>query len=79
MSEIRMCDNCGNIFSVNAKGWTEYTVKVNQFNAVNHGAQTRHMGPECQPLEGTTPRPRVEPLEDFSRVEVEGPSDERAS
>lgn len=55
-----MCDNCGTLFSVNARGWTEYTVKSNVNNSFNHGAVTKHMGPECQPLDGKVPTPRLE-------------------
>ena len=76
MSAVLMCDNCGALFSVNARGWTEYTVKTNVYNTVNHGAITKHMGPECQPLDGKTPTPRVEvPVED-RRTAVEGLRDE---
>jgi hypothetical protein len=54
-----MCDNCGNLFSVNEKGWTEVTIRSSSNNAYNHGAETKHMGPCCAPVTGSTVRPRV--------------------
>lgn len=63
MSEIRMCDSCGNVFSVNEAGWEEYTRKGTgkEFhNPHNHGAQTMHMGPCCRPdTNGGQVRPRI--------------------
>lgn len=63
MSDIKMCDSCGSVFSVNEDGWEEYTRKGsgNAFNnAHNHGAQTMHMGPCCRPQNGGSPvRPRI--------------------
>jgi hypothetical protein len=48
MSEIRMCDNCGTIFSVNAQGWTEYTKRTTlQDHPFNHGMEQVHMCVDC--------------------------------
>ena len=66
MSDIKMCDNCGDIFSVNDLGWRASNEQWNGdpqthalFNNVhNHGAITRHMGPCCSGATGTV-RPRV--------------------
>ncbi len=59
MSAVFMCDNCGNLFSVNEDNWTEYTKKTSVHNTYNHGAQTMHMGPCCNGNSGTVVRPRV--------------------
>lgn len=30
MSEVRMCDGCGNLFSVNEQGWEQYTKHIDR-------------------------------------------------
>lgn len=30
MSTVYMCDNCGNLFSVNAPGWEQYTKHISR-------------------------------------------------
>jgi hypothetical protein len=57
-----MCDNCGDIFSVNSAGWNQYTMHEPGFNSNrasqssgntiynnphNHGAITRHTCGDC--------------------------------
>lgn len=59
MSAVLMCDNCGELFSVNAKGWSAVTVTKSVFNEHNHGAETRHMGPCCAIQEGGPIKPRL--------------------
>lgn len=60
MSAIYMCDNCGNVFSVNEQGWREFTEQTNESNnSYNHGARTRHIGPYCNLGQGGVVRPRV--------------------
>lgn len=67
MSEVRMCDNCGNVFSVNETGWREYTETQNAGdsrnsafnNSHNHGAVTRHIGPCCNGNGVAVVRPRI--------------------
>lgn len=67
MSDVKMCDNCGDLFSVNEKGWRGFTETWNgdpdtrdQFNNPhNHNAMTRHMGPCCNLTGGGVVRPRV--------------------
>lgn len=66
MSQVRMCDGCGEIFSVNVKGWRSFQENYTgtgedygQFhNANNHGAITRDMGPCCA-MGNNTPVPRI--------------------
>lgn len=61
MSSILMCDNCGNIFSVNDRGWRQFTESGDgpeYHNAHNHGAMTKHIGPCCNKAVGT-PRPKM--------------------
>jgi len=66
MSAVFMCDNCGNLFSVNQRGWRAFTEQWNgksedrdlYNNAHNHGAVTRHIGPCCN-LTGSTVTPRI--------------------
>lgn len=66
MSAVMMCDNCGEMFSVNATGWrsfieqwdgSESTRQVYN-NEHNHGAINRHIGPCCALVTGT-PKPRL--------------------
>lgn len=63
MSHIRMCDNCGNIFSVNEQGWTEYTRQSRTSNSYNHGAETLHMGPCCAVVDSTKVKPHIREIE----------------
>lgn len=66
MSAVLMCDNCGEMFSVNQNGWKEFKEEWNHDretfhifnNSHNHGAITRHIGPCCS-LVGGTPKPRI--------------------
>jgi hypothetical protein len=55
MSEIRMCDQCGRIFSLNETGWSQYT-KTNTFGS-NGNTQTLHMCPD----HGTATEPVLRP------------------
>lgn len=62
MSQIYMCDNCGDIFSVNQKGWRQFTESgdtAEYHNVFNHGAMTKHIGPCCNSRTVQTPTPRV--------------------
>lgn len=36
MSTVYMCDNCGNLFSVNERGWEQYTRQINFTNTPQH-------------------------------------------
>jgi hypothetical protein len=49
MSAVLMCDSCGNIFSVNQKGWKEYTETISSLesNPYNVGKRQQHVGPCC--------------------------------
>jgi hypothetical protein len=50
MSAVYMCDNCGELFSVNARGWRQFTENGDSpefHNVYNHGAMTKHIGPCC--------------------------------
>lgn len=52
MSEVRMCDNCAEIFSVNATGWDSYTRNRSQImpgnpNPVTIGTTTLHICRKC--------------------------------
>lgn len=61
MSQVFMCDSCGNLFSVNQRGWKEFTERgdgAEYNNAWNHGAMTRHIGPCCG-FQGQTVTPRI--------------------
>jgi hypothetical protein len=65
MSAVMMCDSCGNLFSVNQKGWRAFTEQWNgredrevYNNDHNHGAMTRHIGPCCN-LTGSEVKPRL--------------------
>lgn len=62
MSAVLMCDNCGELFSVNQRGWSAMTITTSDprdNNAHNHGAQTRHLGPCCNRSVGEPVRPRL--------------------
>lgn len=50
MSAVLMCDNCGNIFSVNQEGWSEFTetISARESNPFNQGKRQRHIGPCCR-------------------------------
>jgi hypothetical protein len=47
MSEIRMCDQCGRIFSMNEPGWSQYTkqnaIGRNATYGSNGNTQTMHI------------------------------------
>lgn len=61
MSTVLMCDNCGDLFSVNEKGWRQFTESGDTpeyHNVFNHGAMTKHIGPCCNKAV-QTPRPRA--------------------
>lgn len=63
MSDIKMCDNCGNIFSVNTPGWDSLTRNHTKMvpgssHPVTVGQQTFHTCPECT-IAPTTVRPRL--------------------
>lgn len=61
MSQVFMCDNCGEMFSVNQSGWRQFTEHGDgpeYNNAWNHGALTRHIGPCCN-LTAMQPKPRI--------------------
>lgn len=66
MSAIFMCDNCGEIFSVNQSGWKAFTETWDGDpstrdvfnNAHNHQAMTRHIGPCCA-LVSQAVKPRI--------------------
>lgn len=69
MSQVYMCDSCGQIFSVNQRGWRQFTEHGGQGetfnNAHNHGAQTRHIGPCCNFQDsGVVPRVALPPTKD---------------
>lgn len=68
MSDVKMCDNCGNVFSVNEPGWEEFTRTQSRSdgnnnsvynNSNNHGAITQHIGPCCKLGQGNVMRPRI--------------------
>lgn len=65
MSDVKMCDNCGELFSVNQENWRQSSEQWNGDdeskrvfnNAHNHGMVTRHVGPCCAGSGGAvTPR-----------------------
>lgn len=66
MSAVYMCDNCGNLFSVNEIGWRESKEEWNGDNATyslfnnphNHRCVVRHIGPCCAGGNSSL-RPRV--------------------
>lgn len=66
MSQVFMCDSCGELFSANAKGWREFkeewdgSAKSREVfhNPHNHGAMLRHVGPCCA-FTGETVKPRL--------------------
>lgn len=66
MSDVKMCDNCGELFSVNAEGWRAFEEKwdgnretFSVFNnSHNHQMIQRHIGPCCA-LVNKTPTPRI--------------------
>lgn len=68
MSDVKMCDNCGNLFSVNEPGWRQFTEQYNgdsgtygTYNNVhNHGAITKHIGSCCRPVDERI-RPQIRP------------------
>lgn len=66
MSAVMMCDNCGNLFSVNQKGWRAFTEQWDgrgdrevYNNSHNHGAMTRHIGPCCNLTGENEVKPRL--------------------
>ncbi len=66
MSQVYMCDSCGEMFSANSEGWRQFEEKWNgdkatyyiYNNAFNHGMIVRHVGPCCA-FSGMTPKPRM--------------------
>lgn len=49
MSTVLMCDSCGQLFSVNDKGWRQLTERIDasENNAHNQGMKALHTGPCC--------------------------------
>lgn len=62
MSAVRMCDNCGSLFSVNEQNWTSFQQKTNETNSYNQGYKEVDMGPCCTKKDGVMPvlRPRAQ-------------------
>lgn len=60
MSEIRMCDNCAEIFSLNVDGWDEYQKRNGGTPGMNNGnTRTMHICATCNTGRGgsfLTPR-----------------------
>lgn len=68
MSDVKMCDNCGTIFSANATGWDSYTrnrtqVVMGNSQPVVVGTTTLHICADCNTgaFGGVTPRLAIEP------------------
>jgi len=67
MSALFMCDNCGEVFSVNQGNFRTFTedwdgnpaTKDAFHNAYNHGAKSRHIGPCCNGSDATFLKPRL--------------------
>lgn len=84
MSAVRMCDSCGNLFSVNEKNWKTFQERIPQEegNAHNQGFREVDMGPCCMPTVGTVMpvlRPRTDDIRDVKVIEAakDEPKDHR--
>jgi hypothetical protein len=73
MSAVFMCDNCGELFSVNTKGWRQSSERIpaSESNDYNQGVKLRHMGPCCalgdsvvKPNLGSVPELTQGPVQD---------------
>lgn len=69
MSEVRMCDNCGELFSVNSQGWGEYTQRINsaESNPYNHGLKVMHICAKCGSPD-TSVKPRLPLIQNTDKV-----------
>jgi len=75
MSDIKMCDNCGEIFSCNSSNWVSYASQETRFDGTSShpvvvGQKTLHMCSGCN--KGATgqmaPRLPVAEITDGSNV-----------
>lgn len=70
-----MCDNaeCAQLFSVNERGWKEFTERIDakDGNTFNHGMRIMHMCPDCAPQ--GSPANRLRPR--VAMRELESPKD----
>ena len=83
MSAVRMCDNCGSMFSVNEKNWTTFQQKVSagNVNSYNQGFKEVDMGPCCSAKDGAVvpvlrPRSAPEDAKPVAMIEVAKEHDE---
>lgn len=58
MSQILMCDHCGEVFSVNEDGWTEYTQKIARPSVNGNTHKVMHICPKHQQVNETI-KPRL--------------------
>lgn len=64
MSDVKMCDNCGDIFSVNSQGWDSYTKNRMQLTPGNShpvqvGTVVLHICEKCNIGQAGNLKPRI--------------------
>jgi hypothetical protein len=74
MSAVFMCDNCGELFSVNTKGWRQFSERIpaSESNDYNQGVKLRHMGPCCA-LGDSVVKPNLGQVPELTQGTVQDP------